>query len=101
MANAEVAKKADRACKMLEASAAAVAVVGVLLAIGAVVAGFFINEPWVYGPIQSTEDWHSIVFGIISGIVILVETLVVYSVLLYLDTKIEATFYAHSDGDVA
>lgn len=93
MANAEVAKKAGNACKYLEMSAAAVAVVGVLLAIGAVVFGFLVDEPWTYGPIAATEDWHSIVTGIIVGIVTLVQTLVVYSVLVFLDFKAEKYIY--------
>lgn len=101
MANAEVAKKAGTACKLLEMAAQAVLVVGVLLAIGSVVLGIFVNEPWVYGPIQATDDWHSIVAGIVGAVVTLVQTLVAYSVLVYLDAKAEQTYYANSTSDTA
>ncbi len=100
MANANVAKTAGNACKYLEMAQYAVAVVGVLLAIGSVVLGFTIDEPWVYGPINATEDWHSIVAGIVGGVVILVQTLISYAILGGLDAVAEDIYYDNA-GAVA
>jgi len=69
---------------------ALVAVVGTVLAIGAVVLGFFVDEPWTYGPVTATEDWQSILTWIIIGAIIAIQTLVVYAALAYLDAKAEA-----------
>ena len=91
----QVAKRAGAACVALEATQKVVVAVGVVLAILAVVAGSLIPEPWVYGPLQATEDWHSIATGIVVAIVILVQTLVTYAVLAYLDAKAEETLYAN------
>lgn len=90
-----VAKQAEKACVALELAQKVVAVVGILLAIGAVVGGFLVPEPWTYGPLQATEEWHSYAAGIVGGIVILVQTLVVYAVLGALDAKVEETLAAH------
>jgi hypothetical protein len=100
MSKSRLASQAGSACKWLEATAMAVLAIGVLLAAGSIYLGFVVPEPWVYGPAQATEDWHSIVAGFIGAVVILVQTGIVVSVLKALDVKAEETLYANS-GDTA
>jgi len=100
MANANLARTAKNACVALEVAQKVVVVVGVLFAVGALVAGFYAPTPWVYGPIQSTEDWHSGMTGIVVAILALTQTLVVYAVLAGLDTKAEEVLYANTPGNV-
>lgn len=99
--SARVARQAEKACSALETAQTVVVVVGVLLAIGAVVLGFTVPNEWTYGPIQATEDWHTWLAGIIGGIVLLTETLIVYAILGALDAKVEETLAAHSDEPAA
>jgi len=94
----KVAKRAAAACMILETAQKVVVVVGVLLAIGSVILGFYAPLRWTYGGIWATEEWHSIVTGIVGAVVILTQTLVTYAVLAYLDAKAEETMYANDEG---
>lgn len=98
--NSRVAEVAGKACKTAEMAQKVVLVVGVLLAIGAVALGASVSEPWGVAGFKATDDWQSILAGIVVALSILAQTAFAYAVLAVGDAKAEEILHAHQGGVV-